>query len=437
MWQYILIVGGVVGFLLTVIVFYPGYRSPDSEWQMCQAMGNCELNNWHPVSMALVWRLLLTVTSGVVSSMLFFQAGMLWLGLCLIGLFFWRKTGNRLLSALVLCIGLLPNILNISGVIWKDVQMASALVLSIGILMTVYDRKKTVKYIGIVLSFILFAYAVSVRANAIIAVIPLLPLLLHVVNPTKRWVYTAISMGFATLMLVAVNPLINRLAHPVNSSASATMYAYDIVNILPADIIYREAPEGIRDKLAELSSCSLFNSERTKLEIWDCVDGNILYSRYDELKTFWKKAVFSNPKAYIAQKIETYAQFVFSDDSQGIWFSGGASIGDRSRSPVSLASRSVLYGYVHDFGYKYFPFIYKPWFWIIVSILIMAFARRAREYKIWIYCLASSSLLYILSYSVGSLTPDYRYIYWSVMASILAGALLAMNWHYKKDYKHA
>jgi hypothetical protein len=50
----------VIGFIVSLAFFYPGYRSPDSEWQLCQAVGDCMLNNWHPVSMALMWKALIT-----------------------------------------------------------------------------------------------------------------------------------------------------------------------------------------------------------------------------------------------------------------------------------------------------------------------------------------------------------------------------------------
>ena len=215
------------------------------------------------------------------------------------------------------------------------------------------------------------------------------------------------------------------------------MYAYDIVNILPASRVATEAPENIRGALLAFSSCSLGNLQRTNLAFWACIDQEEVKKVFDEegvfeLKSYWRQTVTQYPLQYIAQKIETYAQFVFSGDGQSIWTDGGevfSSEGSFSReqSFLSKSLRSVNYGYTIDFGYKYFPFLFKPWFWLLAAGAIMICSRGLKRYKKWVYGLSTSAIIYILSYAPGSLTPDYRYIYWSVIAVLVAGIIVLVS----------
>ena len=80
-----------------------------------------------------------------------------------------------------------------------------------------------------------------------------------------------------------------------------------------------------------------------------------------------------------------------------------------------------------DFGYKYFSFIYKPWFWLLAALTLMIYAKRLKEYRLWVYLLCASAIMYILSYAPGSLTSDYRYIYWSVVSVLIAGIVTTVG----------
>ena len=57
----------------------------------------------------------------------------------------------------------------------------------------------------------------------------------------------------------------------------------------------------------------------------------------------------------------------------------------------------------------------------------MICSRGLKRYKKWVYGLSTSAIIYILSYAPGSLTPDYRYIYWSVIAVLVAGIIVLVS----------
>lgn len=116
----------VLGWLMNVAIFYPGYMSNDSINQLRQALGLDRPIDLFPPIMTIIWGVLIKLT-GKISSMLFLQVGMLWTGLCLVAIYVYRHTQSRKLSIAVLGIALLPFIVDISGVIWKGNQMAFAL----------------------------------------------------------------------------------------------------------------------------------------------------------------------------------------------------------------------------------------------------------------------------------------------------------------------
>ncbi len=434
----LLIAIAIIGFLISLVFFYPGYRSPDSEWQLCQALSQCDMDSWHPISMTVVWKVLLRVAGGFVPMMLILQLLMFWAGALLFSLWVWQRTRKWQLAILPLALGFLPNVLNIIGVIWKDVQMASALLLATGLVINTYNSKKTwLRTVGAVVSFMLLAYATSVRTNAIFAILPLIVLFVFSYNKPPKLFQKVLTIVLIVVALMSVNPLLNVIFKPQHGPSASTMYAYDIVNILPASRIAEEAPEQIRPTLLALSKCSIENNQRTNLVFWNCISQNEVISSFggdglSVLKSYWLSTIKSYPLQYISQKIETYMQFIFSDDGQSVWSNGGGVFSQggsysRYNSSISRSLRSVVYGYTMDFGYKYFSFIYKPWFWLLAALTLMIYAKRLKEYRLWVYLLCASAIMYILSYAPGSLTSDYRYIYWSVVSVLIAGIVTTVG----------
>jgi biotin transporter BioY len=89
----------------------------------------------------------------------------------------------------------------------------------------------------------------------------------------------------------------------------------------------------------------------------------------------------------------------------------------------------LLNGYVEKFASHDFGFIFRPYFWLLAAIglFIYALKRQAMKYRLAIVCLSLSAAIYILGYVPLVIGADYRYIYWSVIATCLAGLLAAVD----------
>ena len=95
-------------------------------------------------------------------------------------------------------LGFLPWVINFQGVIWKDVGMASALLLASGIL-----SKNKNSIFEIIIIFLLLLYAFMVRVNSIVAVAPLLWYLIYKISskPKLSFIYCLFIIIFKLLFL--------------------------------------------------------------------------------------------------------------------------------------------------------------------------------------------------------------------------------------------
>ena len=208
---------------LLVVVFYPGYMSPDSISHLEQATGVSHLTDWHPPVMTRLWGVLIGVT-GHISSMLIFQLVLLVVAMFVLSILVYWHTRNRAWALSTYMILLLPNIVNIAGVIWKDVQMAFSLTLTVLLIWFIVSSKKPLGRVatyGIVgLALLLIIYAGMLRYNALFAVLPILFVLPRLF--TKRLpVWSGLAcMAAGLIVTISVTAFINQPSektHPITA----------------------------------------------------------------------------------------------------------------------------------------------------------------------------------------------------------------------------
>ena len=90
------------------------------------------MTDWHPPVLALLWRILIH-TTGAISAMAALQSAVLWASFWVLARLVWKKTGSRGLSLVMLAVGLTPHVLTFTGVVWKDVHMAYALLAALAV----------------------------------------------------------------------------------------------------------------------------------------------------------------------------------------------------------------------------------------------------------------------------------------------------------------
>lgn len=420
---------------LLVIVFYPGYMSPDSISHLEQATGVAHLTDWHPPVMTRLWGFLIRVT-GHISSMLIFQLMLLVAAMFMLSIIVYRHTRNRVWALSIYMILLLPNIVNIAGVIWKDVQMAFSLTLAVLLIWFIISSKKSlgrVAMYGIVgLTLLLILYAGILRHNALFAVLPILFVLPSLL--TKRLhVWSGLAcMAAGLIVTIGATAVINQPSektHPITA-----VQLDDIVHVANLDrehhgrwSMYKKIHDTCRDKTKDIMNSYIICTTAAQREA--------LKNEHQGVFNDWLLTIIRHPIKYVSYRLATFSIFLFPQPERMYIFQPGI---EQNQVGVAVKNEYAISGlaaYVKGGAQTNIPMIFQPWLYLVILMFIYYKSGRIREQvqRHFIRAVALSGLIYIVAYFPMAVAVDYRYIYWSVFATILSGLFTIILSRPKKE----
>ena len=419
--QSALVAAGILALL--VIIFYPGYMSPDSISHLEQATGVTHLTDWHPPVMTRLWGLLIGVT-GHISSMLIFQLVLLVAAMFMLSILVYRHTRNRAWALSVYVIVLLPNIMNIAGVIWKDAQMAFSLTLAVLLIWFIVSSKKPLGRVatyGIVgLALLLIIYAGMLRYNALFAVLPILCVLpsLLIKRPPVWSGLACIAAGL--VVAIGVTIVINQPSektHPITA-----VQLDDIVHVANLDgehhgrwSMYKKIHDTCRDKTKDIMNSYIICTTASQREA--------LKNEHQGVFNDWLSTIIRHPIKYVSYRLATFSIFIFPQPERMYIFQPGIEQNQVGAAVKNEYATSGLVAYVKGGAQANIPLIFQPWLYLAVLAFVYYKSGRIREHtqRHFIRAVALSGLVYIMAYFPMAVAVDYRYIYWSVFATILSG----------------
>ena len=408
---------------LLIIVFYPGYMSPDSISQLEQATGVAHLTDWHPPVMTRLWGLMIGVT-GHISSMLIFQLALIVAAMFVLSIIVYRYTRNRAWALSTYMIVLLPNIVNIAGVVWKDVQMAFSLTLAVLLIWFIISSKKslgrTAKYGIVGLSLLLILYAGMLRHNALFAVLPILFVLPRL--STKRlpvWSsFACVIIGLVvTIGATAVINQPSEKTHPVTA-----VQLDDIVHVANLDgehhgrwSMYKKIHDTCRDKTKDIMNSYIICTTAAQREV--------LKNEHQAVFNDWLSTIIRHPIRYASYRLATFSIFLFPQPERMYIFQPGIEQNQVGAAVKNEYAISGLAAYVKGGAQANIPLIFQPWLYLAVLVFIYYKSGRIREHRQrrFTRAVALSGLVYIMAYVPMAVAVDYRYIYWSVFATMVSG----------------
>lgn len=424
---------------LLVIVFYPGYMSPDSISHLEQATGVAHLTDWHPPVMTRLWGFLIRVT-GHISSMLIFQLMLLVAAMFMLSIIVYRHTRNRVWALSIYMILLLPNIVNIAGVIWKDVQMAFSLTLAVLLIWFIISSKKSlgrVAMYGIVgLTLLLILYAGILRHNALFAVLPILFVLPSLL--TKRLhVWSGLAcMAAGLIVTIGATAVINQPSektHPITA-----VQLDDIVHVANFDreqhgrwSMYKKIHDTCRDKTKDIMNSYIICTTAAQREA--------LKNEHQGVFNDWLLTIVRHPIKYASYRLATFSIFLFPQPERMYIFQSGIEQNQVGAAVKNEYAISGLAAYVKGGAQANIPLIFQPWLYLAVLVFIYYKSGRIREQvqRHFIRAVALSGLIYIVAYFPMAVAVDYRYMYWSVFAAILSGLFTIILSRPKKEGRHS
>lgn len=477
--------------LIFIKLFTPGRINVDIGNQWEQAIGKVPVSDWHPPVMSEVWAVLIDLT-GDPGSLLILQVLLLAVAAWLTGVLIHRRGGPRWISLLGPAVMATPWVLSQMTTLWKDSQMAVSLLLAVVLIAVIRLSRRTLGPWTNVLwipAVVLLVYAVGLRKNAVFALVPVAVYAAFCLLdswPTKRRraerskkasahrpgplsaqdsarrseSHTALAVaGLSVLILgaigggaVATDAVIASRTEVRHTGQISQIFLDDVMFSVPdAQLQASDAPAELKDHISSARDTCL-----EKGEIWDAYwncYGRGLSGRafsplayQDELKDLWLHEVITHPVRYVEYRAAVYSMYFFSSKLE-YWEFDWDSEAEKIGYPLGSSKADYIFEpYVNDFALATFPMLFKPWFWTLIAVILLAavvhmrrtvsqsaayqpaLKRRPPGFGPEITVLATSALCYVVGYFPIVPGNHFRYTFWPALAVTVAGVLALSMW---------
>jgi hypothetical protein len=414
----------LAGFAVVIWVDAPGLLSTDSLWQLEQAQRH-QFSDAHPPAMAWVWSRLLGARPSPIG-MLILQNALFWSASALLGMEF----GPRKLPSLgVLGLGFFPPVFALLGVVWKDVQMASALLFALALVLLVSRGRLSRWALAPVL--LLLGYAAAVRFNGLLAVAPIVWLWVGaLVTLTGRW-RSALTVALS-LVLAALAWTIDRGLAVGEEHLSQQYEVHDLVALsldakrsLFPDLYWGGRNPLTLEEMAagyeplEPSSSFHYPPNTPHFDLISNLRGAPPSERLAALSTAWIAMLARYPRNVLRHR----------------WFSLTHMFGMRPRHvcydyATEMESNDLGVGLkhpsVHDAALKVLAIfrhglLYRGWLYLGLLAGATAAAWRCHSgfFRDATLAIAASGLGSVLAYPLIGAGCDFRYLWWLMISALL------------------
>ncbi len=411
----------VIGFSATLYLFFPGFMEWDATWQLQQAASG-EIDNSHPPIMVYLWKLTNQVSFGP-SGMLVVQAGGYWAGLALIASNLAQGAVGR--GLLVLGLGFFPPVFGVLATISKDSGSMSALMATSGL--TLQARASGRK--GPAMAALPFAfYALAVRFNNLLTVLPLLWLLADSLLASRRvgriGAFAALGVamisGAAVVNTVGVKRTAYFTAVPLWDLSQISLMRNEL--LVPRSAITRADLDLKRLRWISRTYRCDYRRVRVDGRLTQDIDHAHLTTRESwEILGTWLAAIVDHPREYLVHRGRIMRAVLFAPDPvfvhvfepiEGYTFSL-----EFSPRPGYAPLKSLL-----DACEGSLPCL--PWVYLLLATLVFGFSWRARDERTRVArAIAASGLLSVVPLAVLAPAIDYRYSVWLVAAAVVSATL--------------
>lgn len=429
----------------TSFIFFPGFMSADSFYQWRQVIGEVPLTNGHPVLLVYLWRLLAWFWPDPGVLLLFNQA-FYWSALVLLSIALFRTLLSRLI--LLGVVGFWPPLFIHSVHLWKDQVMIAGLTLAIASLMlAIRNRGQTV---WLILALLGLFVAVAARHNSITTAAPLFLLLGVCVSnrflpgaenfrwslraPNFKMLYsTAIGAALAMLVYFSVSR-INDTGQHVSVLSMIQIWDISAVsiqekrNLIPSYVEVVDDTEPTLDLLRNTyRPTDLLNTGRV-LSFFPHREFE------DELTQYWLEVIRTYPDEYLHHRTAMFEVMMGWNRSAAYYpFTPGIDPNEMGIEFTNLSERDLGYVlYAFETAAKtpvYFAWIYQV---ILIALFLVCSARLVTirglsSRSFFVLAISASAIATWLPLYFLAPAPDFRYILWTIMATLLSVTLFSFK----------
>lgn len=411
----------VIGFVLTLLIFYPGIMTFDSKYLHEYAMKGT-MGDWQSPVMVRLWALIDPTAPGA-GSMFLLIAVTYWLGFGLLSLTLASR--GRMVALLLPLLAMTPPALALAGVIWRDVLFATCWLLAASLAFAAAGRRPWIEVTGQVLALALVVFGVLLRPNALLAA-PILAAytiwLSRISLPRAAILYIpAVLVFFGAVQLVYYGMLGAKREHPlqtvmifdlggISHFAKSNQFPVEWSEVENAMLLHKCYQPTMWDIYWRLEPCDFV---MRKVEREKGLFGTSAITKA------WLAAILQHPIAYLQHRSAFMWNFL-AGDNLTMWT---ADI-ERPMQEV-FPDRAAFNAFraAHD-ALKPTPFL-RVGFWLVACIVLcgIGWTRAPRE-AAFIFAACGSAAVYILTFYGVGVASDFRYGYWAVLAAMAGGVVL-------------
>jgi hypothetical protein len=421
----------VLGVALVAWAMWPGVMSSDAFDQLGQARRDL-YSPWHPPIMAALWHYSDRILRGP-GGMLLLQAGLLWASLAALTALALRRTRW---GWTILLIGLCPPVFVHAGHVWKDTQMAAALTATVALLAIARELERPrLAWLCLPLLF----YATGVRHNGVSATLPLTVTCALIALPSRRprWLVAAGGVALGAVIVVANHWLSSALCRGEHVAPIQTNFVHDLVGLsratgeklLPPSF-FTTYPSLREEQLRALYTPDTSDPIVFQALVVPTQDRRVV----GDIRRAWLAAVEHHPRLWLSLRWEMMARqlaigkAVWSPYHKDDWQQQDAEREENRALGISWRPSRfhewLIARLEHGLNNSLF---FRGWIYLLVTLAALAWAFRRRRLDLLTMAIAASSLCYLAPLFVVAPGPDFRYVFWPVIASMLIPALTASH----------
>ncbi|GGA81470.1 hypothetical protein GCM10011521_19780 [Arenimonas soli] len=414
------------GLALVLAAFWPGYLSWDSAWQWWQARHG-ELDPGHPPVMVRVWQAVRFVLPDP-GGMLLVQVLAWWAAMAgfahALGGGAWRR---------VLCVwglGAWPPLLALLPHLWKDVWMMALFAGAVACLVADLQAPRRGWRLG---ALALLVAGCAFRHNALPAALPLLAWVAW-----REWPGSRLRVGLATAALAVGLHLAAGLANlapgardtpvwPVIAmwDIAAVSIAQDRVLFPPDWVEPGLTVQDLRRDFSPFVNVPSFASGQLRLNFYY----DYTPAQYAELRNVWLSLPLDHPRAYFGHRAEVSAYLLGLRQAQQPDFQvlQPAIVPLRDNPAVAPPSGALHRALQPRLDALVDTPLFAGWIYLALSVavLLATAVRRRGPGDGLAAVVAGSGLLIALPLLLLAPSADFRYLAWTVAASLMAAAIAA------------
>ncbi|GEN10057.1 hypothetical protein SAMN05443572_10738 [Myxococcus fulvus] len=407
--------------VLLFVAFQPGLLSSDSLDMLAQGrLGR--YSDWHSPFFSFLLGKCFALTGSTWPILAIQLLGLALGPVLLLG----RVAGRRGLGALALLVVycLLPSTWAVGVTLWKDVFNAVALLGAVVLL----TRGRPGW------AFACLVAATLTRHNAIVASVPLVPMVVaRVPALMKERARPFIASGILLGILACAPGFVERAMGAQKSWIGGTLLVFDVLGVYAREPSAMErSPLVERWRWTPEQLGGLYDPRSITPLLWgDPARGSISMTQVlearDSLTREWLRVVRTHPGAYLRHRLSAYAASLGVGDSSDSYY---RDIGSYHRAieandlGLKLRTHTAVHRALAAMR-EGFPWVVgrgAPWLALTLVLAGVGWRRRARDGGL-MFCVAASGACYALAYLPVSVSAEYRFYYWTAISAFAASAL--------------